>query len=164
MFAKEKIVMPVSLEHHLLKADLDGAARALNIAIHREDTAVLHEGGGRGRVLRAKLPIVTPVCARFVREGLLERAKKLFVEEVEVGSSWFDDVVYVVTSTPDATSALLKERRVQQALVMLVDPTRCVEIERDEVRVLDEDAVDDGRDAMVELLALAAHVAGTHRS
>ena len=48
------------------------------------------------------------MCARFVREGLIERAKKLFVDEVEVGSSWFDDHVYVVTSTREATAALLE--------------------------------------------------------
>jgi hypothetical protein len=159
--------MPVSLEHHTLKADLQGAARALDIVIERDDEKVPPEGGGRvlrTRVLRARLPHPTDVCARFVREGFLERAKKLFVDEIEVGSSWFDDLVYVVTSTPGPTAALLKERRVQQALVLLVDPTRSVEIEELEVRVIDEDAPDDGRDALAELLALAAHVAGTYKT
>lgn len=159
--------MPVSLEHHVLKADLAGAARALEIVIEREDTPVPSDGGGRvvrNRLLRAKLPRPTEVCARFVREGFLERAKKLFVDEIEVGASWFDDLVYVVTSTPGPTSALLKDRRVQQALVMLVDRTRSVEIEGSEVSVIDEDAPDDGRDATAELLALAAHVAGTHEA
>jgi hypothetical protein len=159
--------MPVSLEHHLLKADLDGAAHSLGVVIERNDAPNMSDGGGRAartRVLRAKLPEATDVCARFVREGFLERAMKLFVDEVEVGASWFDDLVYVVTSTPAATSELLKERRVQQALVMLVDPTRSVEIEGYEVRVIDEDAPDDGRDAMAELLALSAHVMGAHKA
>ena len=98
------------------------------------------------------------MCARFVREGLVERAKKLFVDEVEVGSSWFDDHVYVVTSTREATAALLENKRVQQALILLVNPSRTVEVDRDTVRVVDDDALDDGRDTSAELLALVAHL------
>jgi hypothetical protein len=89
---------------------------------------------------------------------LLERAKKLFREEVEAGSAWFDDAVYVLTSTREATARLLEHARVQQALILLVDPTRHVEIAEDSVCVVDSDAADDGRDASAELLALVAHL------
>jgi hypothetical protein len=150
----------MKLDHDVLKADLEGAQAELGVTIRNEQTTSASEGGRvvRERTLEVKLPKRSPVCARFVREGLVERAKKLFVDEVEVGSSWFDDHVYVVTSTREATSALLENKRVQQALILLVDPSRTVEVDRDTVRVVDDDAIDDARDASAELLALVAHL------
>ncbi|MFT3925702.1 MAG: hypothetical protein QM778_24385 [Myxococcales bacterium] len=150
----------MKLDHDLLKADLAAAQEELGVVIRSEQTTHAGDGGRmvRERVLEVKLPKRSPVCARFVREGLIERAKKLFVDEVEVGSSWFDDHVYVVTSTREATSALLESERVQQALILLVDPSRHVEVDHDTVRVVDDDALDDGRDASAELLAFVAHL------
>ncbi len=150
----------MKLDHDALKADLERAQAELGVTIRSEQSSQLREGGRvvRARTLEVKLPTRSPVCARFVREGLVERAKKLFVDEVEVGCSWFDDHVYVVTSTREATSALLENKRVQQALILLVAPLRTVEVDRDTVRVVDDDAEDDGRDASAELLALVAHL------
>jgi hypothetical protein len=152
--------MTISLEHDRLKADLQGAAAALGVNVARNDSerASLTGRMDRQRVLHVRLPKPTAVHARFVREGLLERAKKLFVDEVEVGSAVFDDLIYVVTSTRDATQALIQHKRVQQALLLLVDETRHVEIEGEELRVIDDDAPDDGRDATAEALAIAAHL------
>jgi len=150
----------MKLDHDALKADLEGAQAELGVTIRSQQGPRVGEGGRvtRERTLEVKLPKRSPVCARFVREGLVERAKKLFVDEVEVGSSWFDDHVYVVTSTREATSALLENKRVQQALILLVNPSRTVEVDRDTVRVVDDDALDDGRDTSAELLALVAHL------
>jgi hypothetical protein len=152
--------MPISLEHDVLKADLKGAALALGVQVARQDTKQPSMTGrlDRQRTLTITLPTPSAVNARFVREGLLERAKKLFVDEVEVGSALFDDLIYVVTDTKDATTRLLGKQRVQQALLLLVDETRCVEIEGTELRVLDSDSPDDGRDATAEALAIAAHL------
>jgi hypothetical protein len=152
--------MTISLEHDRLKADLQGAADALGVKVVRNDTkrASLTGRMDRQRILVVGLPKPTSVHARFVREGLLERAKKLFVDEVEVGSAVFDDLIYVVTTTREATEALIKHGRVQQALLLLVDETRHVEIEGDELRIVDDDAPDDGRDATAEALAIAAHL------
>jgi hypothetical protein len=152
--------MKISLEHDRLKADLASAAQALAVHVTKVDdpqpslTGRVH----RQRTLTIALPKPTPVSASFVREGLVERVKKLFVEEVEVGSAVFDDLVYVVTSTPAATAALLEHERVQQALLLLVDATRHVQTRGSELRVVDTDAPDDGRDALAEALALAAHL------
>jgi hypothetical protein len=149
----------MDLDHAKLKADLEGAQRALGITLRRDQKSHIEDGRVvRARTLEAKLPQPASVCASFVREGWIERAKKLFVDEVEVGSCWFDDLVYVVTSTNEATTNFLSRPRVQQALILLVDETRHVEVARDMVRVVDEDARDDGRDASAELLALAAHL------
>ena len=150
----------MKLDHDVIKADLAQAQAELGVEIRIEQSTGATDGGRvvRERTLEVKLPKRSPVCARFVREGLIERAKKLFVDEVEVGSSWFDDHVYVVTSTREATAALLENKRVQQALILLVDPSRHVEVDRDTVRVIDDDAVDDARDASAELLALVAHL------
>src|SRR5690349_23281946 len=73
--------MTISLEHDRLKADLQGAATALGVKVVRNDSkrASLTGRMDRQRVLVVGLPKPTQVHARFVREGLLERAKKLFV-------------------------------------------------------------------------------------
>ena len=153
-------VTNVNLDHDVLKADLEAAAQALGVSILSEERK---HAGDNGRVIRertlvVRLPKPTAVEARFVREGLVERAKKLFVDEVEAGCTWFDDHVYVVTSTREATEQLLSHKRVRQALILLVSPSRHVVVQRDAVHVVDEDAPDDGRDASAELLALLAHL------
>lgn len=148
--------MNVSDEHHLLKADLEGAARALGVEVSREQA--LDDHRRKQRTVTVKLPRETAVCARFVRENLVRRAEKWFVNEVEVGSAWFDDLIFVITSTRRETADFLMEKRVQQALILLVDSDRFVEIDKDEVKLTDEDAHDDGRDALAELLALTKHL------
>ncbi|MET0344157.1 MAG: hypothetical protein ABW252_24290 [Polyangiales bacterium] len=148
--------MRISDEHHVLKADLDGAARALGVEVRREQE--LSDSGRRVRTLTVVLPEPTPVRARFVRESLMRRAEKLFVDELEVGSAWFDDLIYVSTDTRAETAAFLAQKRVQQALMLLVDDDRWVEVDATELRLIDEDAADDGRDARAEMLALAQHL------
>jgi hypothetical protein len=151
--------MTISDEHHLLKADLDAAAQALGVTVRRDQR--LDDHGKRQRVIEVTLPAPTPITARFVRENLARRAEKLFVKEVEVGSSWFDDLIFVITSTRKETAALLAHKRVQQALILLVDDDRHVAIEGNTLKLVDGDAIDDGRDAMAELLALAHHLVPT---
>jgi hypothetical protein len=148
--------MTHSDEHHVLKANLDAAAAALGVTVQR--TQQLDDHGRRQRAVVVTLPAPTPVCARFVRESFLRRAEKLFVKEVEVGSAWFDDLIFVITSTREATAAFLAHKRVQQALILLIDDDRHVQVEGDELRLVDSDARDDGRDALAELLALATHL------
>src|SRR4051812_29456585 len=111
--------MTISDEHHLLKADLEGAAEALGVTVTREQH--FDEQSKRVREVSLTLPVATPVCARFVRENALRRAEKLFVKEVEVGSAWFDDLIFVITSTRNETAAFLAHKRVQQALILLID-------------------------------------------
>lgn len=152
--------MEISLEHDKLKADLKGAAEKLGVKVISQEQRRPSLTGRVDRqvLLTVALPREQPVHVRFVQEGFLERAKKLFFEEVEVGSAVFDDMIYVVTTTREATAALLAHERVQQALLLLVDETRHVEIEGAEIRVLDSDAPGDSRDATAEALALAAHL------
>ena len=144
--------MRISDEHHVLKADLDGAARALGVEVRREQQ--FDDRGRRVRTLTVLLPVPTAVRARFVRESFLRRAEKLFVKEIEVGAAWFDDLIFVITSTREETARFLANKRVQQALVLLVDESRRVEVSGSELKLIDEDSGDDGRDARAELLAL----------
>ncbi|MDB4973993.1 MAG: hypothetical protein JWN48_2334 [Myxococcaceae bacterium] len=148
--------MTISDEHHLLKADLDGAAQALGVAVSREQH--LDDHGKRVRSVQVSLPRATSVNAKFVRENALRRAEKLFVKEVECGSAWFDDLIFVITSTREATQAFLSHKRVQQALILLVDDDRHVELEGSTLTLIDNDTHDDGRDAIAELLALVIHL------
>jgi len=148
--------MANSDEHHILKADLAGAERALGVTVKREQSADEH--GRVSRVVTVGLPARVAVRARFVRESFLRRAEKLFVHEVEVGSAWFDDLIFVITDTREATATFVAEKRVQQALILLVDEDRYVQVSEQELRLVDEDARDDGRDALAELFALATHL------
>jgi hypothetical protein len=112
------------------------------------------------RILEVKLPSEKHgVHARFVQQGFVERTKKIFVDEVEVGNAPFDDSIYVVTDTRAPTARLLGQARVQEALIRLVGPTSYVEIEPGLVRAVDEQPVEDGKVAKAELLAVAAHLA-----
>ena len=148
--------MTFSDQHHLLKADLEGAARELDVTVEREQH--IEDDGKRVREVVLRLPRPTAVSARFVREDLIRRAEKLFVDEVEVGSAWFDDLIFVITSTRKETSAFLADKRVQQALILLIDDDRHVQVQGDQLKLIYEDATDDGRDALAELLALAHHL------
>lgn len=145
------------LEHHVLKANTAGIATRSGITLRVSEQVDPTVSGRRlrERVYTATVPRSTGLEARFVREGWLERTKKRFVHELEVGSATFDDAIYVVTSTRERTAAFLANRRVQQALLLLVDATRCVEVSGDHISVIDDDAPDDGADALAELLALA---------
>lgn len=157
----------MDLDHAVLKADLAAAQRALGVSIKRVDgESYIDEDGHevRARTLEVKLPRPTGIRACFVREGLIERVKKLFVHEVQAGCAWFDDHIYVITSTEEATAAWLASPRVRQALILLVDATRHVQLDNDVLRVVDEDARDDGRDASAELLALVASLSDAHKS
>jgi hypothetical protein len=149
--------MTISDEHHLLKADLEGAASALGVTVTREQH--LDDDGKRVRLVSVALPTPTRVNAKFVRENALRRAEKLFIKEVEVGSAWFDDLIFVITATRSETAAFLAHKRVQQALILLVDDDRHVEISGSTLKLFDADTRDDGRDATAELLALAVHLA-----
>jgi hypothetical protein len=154
--------MSSSLQQHDLKADPQAAAIALGITLSRRDSREMGDNGRpcTHRVLTAALPKPCGVHARFVHQGFLERAKKMFVNELEVGSSFFDEGIYVSTDTREATARLLESKRTQQALLLLVDPSRFVEVESTVVRVIDHDVHDDGRDATAELLALAGCLLG----
>jgi hypothetical protein len=149
--------MTQSLDHHVLKTDTAGIAAAAGIVLRISEQVDPTVSGRllRERAYNATLPVSTGIEARFVREGWLERAKKHFVHELEVGSATFDDAIYVVTSTRERTATFLANERVQQALLLLVDATRCVEVHGDRLSVLDDDAPDDGADALTELLALS---------
>ncbi len=152
--------MTISLEHHVLKADPEGAARALGVKLSREERDGSDDGRVRRRVLEAHLPRDAGVNARFCQEGLMTRLRKLFDDEVEVGHSLFDDHVFVATSTRDRTAQLLARPRAQAALMLLINSSRYVEILGDVVRVVDDDAQSSERDVCAELLALAALLAG----
>jgi hypothetical protein len=145
--------MTVSLDHSELKNDPEGAARALGVTLSsREEPS----SSARRRVLEARLPKSAGIEARFCAEDLTTRLRKLFEDEVEVGSSVFDDHVFVATSTRESTAAFLASPRAQVALLMLINASRYVEVLGDLVRVVDDDAQSSERDVCAELLALAA--------
>jgi len=59
------------------------------------------------------------VQATFGAEGFFTKLKKIFSSEIQVGDAAFDDVVYVQTTTPDATRAWLASADVRAALIAI---------------------------------------------
>jgi hypothetical protein len=133
-------------------------AAALGVVISVEHTKSANPNGRLtpSRVIQAKLPGPTGLRARFVEQGLVESAKKLFLTEVEVGAAEFDDHVYVVTSTHEATRRMLDSATVQSALRSLVKDGSSVVVEGDTVRAVQEERVDDDSDDIASVLAVAA--------
>jgi hypothetical protein len=94
-------------------------------------------GRGRGWVLRstelslgdhlvslvkvtAVLPEPSAVNAVFVEERFRHRLVKLVSRELQAGSEIFDERIYIRTTSPDATRALLERTDVRGALLELV--------------------------------------------
>jgi hypothetical protein len=61
-------------------------------------------------------PTVSGVRASFAPEGLGQRLFKLLRAEIQTGDEAFDRAVYVVTSTPELTTELLKSPEVRAAI------------------------------------------------
>ncbi len=154
--------MTISLDHQAVKAHLDETTRDLGISLHtveHEDVEhnlrVVH-----GRIMDVYVPHGLDVRATFSHERFIDHVKRLFRHHAfEMGVSAFDARVHVVTSTPDATRVLLSHARVQEALLLLVTPTRRVEIADDIVRAIDHDANEPQEDVAAELVAISAYLA-----
>jgi hypothetical protein len=149
----------IDLDTNALKKDLDAAQKALGVTLVTTEKKVLADNGAKAqteRTFEVTLAKATEVRARFVKQGWAERAKKVFVKEVEIGEKGFDDAVYIATDTPDAVRTLLKNARSQQALVALVKKDAIIDVSGTSLVVKIEDAyATDGAEA-AESLALAA--------
>jgi hypothetical protein len=149
----------IDLDTHALKKDLDAAQKAIGVKLEITEQKTLGDNDRRmhlERTYKAPLASGSKVRARFVKQGWAERAKKVFVKEVEIGVKSFDDAVYIATDTPDEVRALLKHHRAQSALVALVKKDAIIDAGEKELVVHIEDAhKDDGAEA-AEVLALAA--------
>lgn len=121
------------------------AQQNARVTRHREHHVALERGG---------------FAARFVKQGWAERAKKLFVQEVEVGDKRFDDAVYIATDAPDAVRAFLQHERVREALVALVQWDCVIDVTSTELVVSVDDAIARSEDEAAEALALYAFLAG----
>jgi hypothetical protein len=150
----------IPLETQWLTSHLAEAATALGVTVERSDSMAASELTKitRSTMTSVKLKEPSEIEARFSHEGFLERAKKLFVKECEVGVASFDDQIYVLTSTPEQTGRLLAAPRIQAALLALVDITSEVEIAEDRITLYDEGVPHDYASATAELLVIAAHL------
>lgn len=150
----------LDLSVETLKNDLAGAASKLGVKVttKAEQHATASARVSTTRTHHLVLAKVTPVRARFVKQGWAELAKKLFVKEVEVGEKAFDDAVYIATDTEDAVRTLLGAARVRAALVALAAKDCIVDIGREELTITHPDAYGEPDDELAEALALAAHL------
>lgn len=152
----------LSLDQASLVKDLEGAQRALGIqlVVSEEREQGDHLRVSTRRTFRVALPAgAAEVRARFVRQGLAQEAKKLFVKEIEVGDKTFDDAVYIATDTADATRTLVNVPRVREALVALVKAGCQIDASAKELVVSQSDAGSVGKEEQTaQVLALAAHL------
>lgn len=150
----------LSLDLASLVRDLEGAQSALGIrlAITEEAEQGAHLRVSTKRTYEVALPAGSPVVrARFVRQGLAQEAKKIFVKEIEVGEKVFDDAVYIATDTPDTTRALVTNARVQEALVALVKLDCVIDVRDGKLVVVNPEAGTVGKDAeSAQVIALAS--------
>lgn len=149
----------ISLEQSALEKDLDGAQAALGIELEvteeREQGA--HLRLATKRTYRVALPAGGPlVRARFVRQGLAQEAKKIFVKEIEVGDKVFDDAVYIATDTPDTTTALVSNARAREALTMLAKRDCVIDVRAGELVVTNGDAGMGKESESAQVIALAS--------
>lgn len=150
------------LDVEALAKDLEGAAARLGVRLEATEEREASDGGRVTvtHTLRVVLPEgASAVRARFVRQGWAERAKKIFVDEIEVGEPRFDDAVYIATDTPDATRALVGHARAREALVALAERDCVVDVRPGELVVVHEHALGGESERESALaLALAAHL------
>jgi hypothetical protein len=94
--------------------------------------------------------------AHLIHEGVLEKTKKIFTRELQVGEPRFDDSVYIESDTKEALGKLLADERVRDTLLELfADLDGGIEF-RDKVISVDATDVDpDRRQELRVLLALA---------
>jgi hypothetical protein len=154
------MTMDLDLSGEALKKDLGAAASRMGVRIttKAEQHAMPSARVSTTRTHHLALAKVTPVRARFVKQGWAELAKKLFVKEIEVGEKSFDDAVYIATDTEDAVRTLLTAARVRAALVALAAKDCIIDIGSEELTITHPDAYGDPDDELAEALALAAHL------
>jgi hypothetical protein len=147
----------IDLSTDALKKDLDAAQKALGVTLETKEEKTLG-GNDRGTRLERtfRVALTTKIRAQFVKQGWSERAKKVFVKEVEIGEKGFDDAVYIATDTPDTVRTLLGHERARAALIALVKKDAIIDVSETELKAKIEDAYKtDGAEA-AEVLALAA--------
>lgn len=79
-------------------------------------------------VTTVTLPARSRVQARFSAEGIGDKIVKIFKKEIQVGDKTFDDAVYISTSTPAETEALLQSQDVQTTILACVTTGGSIEI------------------------------------
>ncbi len=75
------------------------------------------------------LPTPSKVQGSFSREGIVNKIVKLFKKEIQVGDKAFDDLVYISTDTPEATTAFLNAPGIQNTLMVAASAGGSFEIE-----------------------------------
>lgn len=107
-------------------------------AVTRTESHALGSRLSRGYHERYEAPDTLRVQARFSREGALEQMKKWFRAELQTGDAAFDALVYIETSTPEATAQLLSLAPVRKVIEGIVARGGWVKLED---RVLDVQAL-----------------------
>jgi hypothetical protein len=85
-------------------------------------TEIRSQGGSKHTIYHLSITGHAPgfsVTADFSREGMLNKLRKLFQREIEVGDPLFDDFVYINTREREETEALLRRSGAQSTLMDL---------------------------------------------
>ncbi len=97
--------------------------------VSRTVTTPLGTRASAGYAERWTLPQAPPVQAGFAAERGYHQVVKWFEAEVQTGDAVFDDRVYVQTSTPDATKALLAREDVRHVIGFVIERGGSIKVE-----------------------------------
>ena len=104
------------------------------------------------------------VTADFSREGFLDRLRKLFQREIQVGDPLFDDFVFVNTDDRPEVEALLRHSGAQSTLMDLVSRFDRVAFSHGafELHQQANHPLDFGADGALAVCALLVHIEHRH--
>lgn len=108
----------------------------------------------------AEAPNPSGMHIRLQYEGFSAKMAKLLNEEIQIGNSEFDDLVWIRTSTPEETKGFLSLSGVQAAIMELIRAEASIDIDLAKVYVKAEKRGPlDGRQIALFTAALAHHLA-----
>jgi hypothetical protein len=156
------MTVEIDLSSEALLRDLGAAERALGVEVASSEEHVPTDGGRVDTTRTHHLPYggrTTQMRARFVPQGVGERAQKRFVKEIEIGEASFDDAVYIATDTPELTRAFVGVARVRAALAWLVSEHCIVDVDDEGLTITRREARGSADEEIAHALALYAHLA-----
>ena len=143
------------------------SARGHTLEVREWTTTYRHKGSTYTRyhlAVTGRAAAGFTVTADFSREGFLDRLRKLFQREIQVGDPLFDDFVFVNTDDRPEVEALLRHSGAQSTLMDLVGRFDRVAFSHGafELHQQANHPLDFGADGALAVCALLVHIEHRH--
>lgn len=143
-------------------------ARGNSLTVREWTSNVRGPNGGQYTIhhlaVTARPAAECPVSADFSREGVLDKLRKLFRREIQVGDPLFDDFVFIKTEDRHETEALLRHSGAQSTLMDLVSRFDRVTLAHGVVELNRQSTqeIEFGLDGALAVCALLVHIERRH--